>query len=123
MEERNSILEDIKMEEIEVSYFQRLITTLFDIVIEIGIIVAFYFLFPREPILKLLEVNSNMKYIITLIIIFAYRSICILLFEKTISMIICKVKYLNSNLQPLTSKERLIAVFLAKTSNIKYYKA
>ena len=51
MEERNSILEDIKMEEIEASYFQRLITTLFDIVIEIGIIVAFYFLFPREPIL------------------------------------------------------------------------
>ena len=122
MEENNSILDDIKIEEIEAPYFQRLITTLFDIIIEISIMVAFYFIF-KEPILKLLEVNSYMRYIITLIIIFAYRLVCILLFEKTIGMIISKVKYLNNDFQPLSSKERLIAVFATKTSNIKYYKA
>ncbi len=110
MEERDSILEDIKTEETEASYFQRLITTLFDIIIEISVMVAFYFIF-KDLIVKLLEVNSYMRYLITLIIIFAYRLICILLFEKTIGMIICKVKYLNNNLQPLSSKERLIAVF------------
>jgi uncharacterized RDD family membrane protein YckC len=122
MEESNSILDDIKIEEIEAPYFQRLITTLFDILIEISMMVAFYVIF-KEPILKLLEVNSYMRYIITLIIIFAYRLVCILLFGKTIGMIISKVKYLNNNLQPLSSKERLIAVFATKTSNIKYYKA
>ena len=122
MEESNSILDDIKIEEIEAPYFQRLITTLFDIIIEISMMVAFYLIF-KESILKLLEANSYMRYIITLIIIFAYRLVCILLFEKTIGMIISKVKYLNNSLQPLSSKERLIAVFATKTSNIKYYKA
>ena len=122
MEEKDSILGDIKAEEVEAPYLLRLITTLLDVIIEISIIVAFYFLFPRELILKLLNANSYMKYVIALSIVLIYRLICILLLGKTIGMIISRVKYLNSNLQQLSSKERLIAIFATKTSNIKYYK-
>jgi hypothetical protein len=122
MEEKDSILGDIKTEEVGAPYFQRLITILFDVIIEISIIVAFYFLFPRELILKLLDANSYMRYVIALIIVFTYRLVCILLFGKTIGMIISRVKYLNSNLQPLTSKEKIIAIIATKTSNIKFYK-
>ena len=122
MEEKDSILGDIKTEEVEAPYFQGIITTLLDVIIEISIIVAFYFFFPKELILKLFDANSYMKYVIALIIVFTYRLICILLFGKTIGMIISRVKYLNSNLQPLSPKEKLIAIFATKTSRIKYYK-
>ncbi len=123
MEEKDTILDDVKTEEVEAPYIQRLIATIIDVLIEISIILAFYYLFPKDIILKLLGANSFMKYIIALIIVFAYRMICILLSGMTIGMKISRVKYLNSNLQQLSSKERLIAVFATKTSNIKYYKA
>lgn len=123
MEEKDTILDNIKTEEVEAPYIQRLIATIIDLLIEISIIIAFYYLFPKDILLKLLGTNSFMKYIIALIIVFSYRMICILLYGMTIGMKISRVKYLNSNLQQLSSKERLIAVFATKTSNIKYYKA
>lgn len=122
MEENDSILGDIKTDEFEAPYFQRLIAILLDVIIEISIIVAFYFLFPSDLLLKLLDANSLMRYVIALIIVFAYRVICILIFRKTIGMLISSVKYLNSNLQPLSSKEKIIAIFATKTSKIKFYK-
>jgi hypothetical protein len=38
-------------------------------------------------------------------------------------MIICGVRYLNRDLQPLSLKERLVAVVASRTSDIRYYKA
>jgi hypothetical protein len=122
MEQNDSILDDIKIDAVEVPYFQRLAITVLDIAFEIGLMVAFYFLFPRDMMFKLLDANSYMKYVVTLFIIFFYRFCCILLFGKTIAMAICGVKYLNNNFQPLTTQERLTAVIRTKTSNIKFYK-
>jgi uncharacterized RDD family membrane protein YckC len=101
MEQNDSILDDIKMHEVEAPYFQRLAVTLLDLVFEIGLMVAFYILLPSETMYKLLGTTSYMKYIVTLFIIFFYRFSCIFLFGKTIGMAICGVKYLNNNLQPL----------------------
>lgn len=122
MEFKESILEDIKAEEIEVPYFQRLLINVVDAAIEIVILIGLYFLLPKEILNEIFAVSSLMKYAVTFIVLIAYRMICILLIGKTIGMIICKSKYLNSNLLPLTSKERITAVFLTRTSGIKNYR-
>ena len=123
MEEKDSILDDFKTEAVEASTSQRVITTLVDLVIEVSILVSFYFLFPRDLLLELLELNSFMRYILALVIILSYRLVCILISGRTIGMIMCGVKYLNRELQPLTLKERLVAVIASRNSNIKYYKS
>jgi hypothetical protein len=122
MEQNDSILSDIQIDEVEAPYFQRLVATVLDIVFEVGLMVAFYFLIPRDIMFQLLNIGSYMKFVVTLFIIFFYRLSCILLFGKTIGMAICGVKYLNTNFQPLTTQERLIAVIRTKTSNIRFYK-
>ena len=123
MEEKQSILEDIQAEETEAPYFQKFLTNLTDGLIEVAFIVAFYLLIPQETILSLYDISPYMRYAIVLPFIFGYRVICLLPFGKTIGMLICRTKYLNSKLLPLTTKEKLIAVFVTKTSGIKYYKA
>jgi uncharacterized RDD family membrane protein YckC len=123
MEEKQSILEDIETEEVEVPYMQRLLTNITDGIIEVIIIVAFYLIIPKEIIYKLFEMNSYMKYFVAFTIVFGYRLICFFLSGKTIGMLICRTKYLNAKLLPLTPKERLIAVFVTRASGIKYYKA
>jgi uncharacterized RDD family membrane protein YckC len=123
MEEKDSILENIKTEEVEVTYPQRFLTNIIDGVIEVAMMVALYFLVPGEFIFSLLEISAGTKYVVAFIIIFAYRLICILLSGKTIGMFICRSKYLNSKLLPLSLKERLISVFVTKPMGIRYFKA
>jgi uncharacterized RDD family membrane protein YckC len=53
---------------------------------------------------------------------FAYRFLCIALFERTIGMMGLRLKYLNAKLQPLSGKEKLLAVFAIQTSVAKKYK-
>ena len=122
MEEKDSILEDIKVEEVEAPYIQRMFINIIDGIMGVVIMVAIYFLLPNELITKLFAITPFIRYFIILIVVFSYRLICILLMGKTIGMIICRSKYLNNNLLPLSQKERLIAVFAAKQSGIKYYK-
>jgi uncharacterized RDD family membrane protein YckC len=122
MEEKHSILEDIKAEEVEAPYIQKLFTNITDGVIEAAFVVAFYLLAPQETILSLFDISPYMRYVIVLPFIFGYRLISILPFGKTIGMLICRTKYLNDKLLPLSPKERLISVFLTRTSGIKYYK-
>lgn len=76
----------------------------------------------KEMLSNLIRTRSYSTYIIILALMFLYRLICILLFSRTIGMMICRVKYLNSSLHPLISKEKLIAVFAIRTSAIRYYK-
>jgi len=122
MEQQESLLEDIKADEVEASYTQRLFTNIMDWIIEIVLIVGFYFFSPRKFIAQLFEINYLMKYIIAFSILFGYRLISILLTGKTIGMNISRVKYLNGDLLPLTTKEKLVAVFTTRTKEIKYYK-
>lgn len=122
MEQNDSILDDIKLHAVEARYFQRLAVTLLDLVFEIGLMVAVYFLLSREMMYKLLDANSYMKYVATLFIILFYRLSCILLFGKTIGMAICGVRYLDNDFQPLSMQQRLMAVIRTRTSDIKFYK-
>jgi hypothetical protein len=123
MEDKDSILDEIKAEETEVPYLQRLLTTVIDVAIELSLIIAFYFLLPRKFIAELFAINQYMKYVIAFIIIFSYRLVFIFLIGRTVGMILCRTKYLNKNLLPLLLKERLLSVFVTRTSGIKYYKA
>jgi uncharacterized RDD family membrane protein YckC len=123
MEDKESIFSDLETTEVESSYLQRVLINLIDWVIEILLLVSIYFFIPKEVILNLLTINPYSKYIIVLVVLLSYRLICILLFSKTIGMMICKVKYLNAGLQPLSSKEKMIAVFATRTAAIRYYKA
>ena len=122
MEQNDSILDDLNLSAGEAPYLQRLAVTLVDLLFEIALMVAVYFLLPAQVMYKLLDANSYMKYVVTLFIIFVYRFSCILLFGKTMGMAICGVKYLDNNFQPLTMQQRLMAVITTRTSNIKFYK-
>lgn len=121
MEEKESIFEDIKGEEIQVSSLHAVTANLIDWGIEVFIIIAFYFFFPRQILINLFEINSYIKYIIVLFLIFFYRLITILAFGKTIGMMVARIKYLNGDLLPLTQKEKSIAIFATRTASIRYY--
>ncbi|MGB4844679.1 MAG: RDD family protein [Ferruginibacter sp.] len=122
MEDKDSIFSDIQTTEVEAAYFQRALTNLIDWAIDILLIVTLYLLLPKEIISTLINTKSYSTYIIVFVLMLVYRLLCLLVFGKTIGMMLCKIKYLNSTLQPLTQKEKLIAVFAVRTSNIKYYK-
>jgi len=120
--EEKSFLENMGVGEVEIPHTHRILASIIDWVIEIIGIIAFYFLVPRNFVSQLSESIPYLKYIIAFLIIFGYRLICILSFDKTVGMKIFRIKYLNDNLLSLTPKEKLIAAFAAKTKKIKYYK-
>jgi uncharacterized RDD family membrane protein YckC len=122
MENTDSILSDIQNSETEASYFQRLLASLIDFAVEIFIVFSIYIIIPKEIILGLIGSNTYTSYILIFFILFLYRFICIILFQKTIGMMLCRLKYLNGDLQPLSIKQKLIAVFIPRTQSVKYYK-
>lgn len=122
MEQNESILEDINVAETEAPYGQRFLANLLDWIIEIAIMVGFYFLMPRDFITNLFTETPFMKYVVAIVLMLSYRFVCILATGRTIGMAICKIKYLNSNQEPLSATEKLTAVTI-KTAGIKYYKA
>lgn len=123
MEDQVSILEDIKGEEVEAPYFQRLLTNLFDWIIEVALMIAIYLLLPKEIIYKVFTVGPYMRYVFVFIVVLGYRLFCLFLLGKTIGMLICRSKYLNGQLQELSLKEKLTAVLVPKIFDIKYYKS
>jgi uncharacterized RDD family membrane protein YckC len=123
LENTDSILTDIENVETEASFLQRLFANLIDLVIEACVFVAIYVFVPREIILRTIGINPFTRYLFIFLLIVVYRLICIAIFQKTIGMILCRLKYLNYDLEPLTIKQKIIVVFVTKTSSIKYYKA
>jgi len=123
LENTDSILSDIKDVETEASFLQRLFANLIDLVIESSVFVAIYVFVPREIILQTIGINSFTRYLFIFLLIVVYRLICIVLFQKTIGMMLCRLKYLNYDLEPLTAKQKIIAILVTTTSSIKYYKA
>ena len=122
MNDDNSIFTDIKTDEIEASHFQRAVADILDWVIDVAFTVVFYLLLPKEMFANFIKSTSFGIYIIVIVIMFLYRLLAILVFNKTAGMMICRIKYLNADLKPLSAKEKLIAVFVLRTSRIKYYK-
>lgn len=122
MENTDSILSDIQNSEIEASYFQRLLASLIDFVVEILLVLVIYITIPKEIILRLIGSNTYTRYLLIFIILVLYRLISIAIFQKTIGMMLCRLKYLNGDLHPLSIKQKLIAAFIPRTQSIKYYK-
>ena len=122
MEEKDTIFSDINETEVEGSYFQKLFTSLIDVVISILLIILIYRMLPREISINLIRSASLARYIFIILMMTAYRFIFLLVFNKTIGMMICSVKYLNADFQPLSVKEKILAVFVIRTNSIKYYK-
>lgn len=122
MENTESILSDIKPPEIEAGMLQGFFTRLFDFAVDALILILFYLLLPWETVIQIIKTSP---YIIPAILIAAatlYRLLFLLLLNKTIGMMLCRVKLLNKDLQPLSNKEKLLSLFRSRFSSIKYYK-
>jgi len=122
MENDDSILSDIETPAIESTYWQRLFTNIIDWLVEVGLFVGIYWMIPLESIASFLDDKPYMTYVVLFILIFAYRFICLLSFEKTVGMMICGIKYLDASLQPLSAKQKMIAAVAIRTSTIRLYK-
>ncbi len=123
MDNNETIFSDLETNEVEPPYWQRLVANIIDAIIEIGLMVTIYFLMPADVWYSLLQERTFARYLIFFGVLFLYRLICILSIGRTIGMAICRIKYLNADLQPLSMKEKWIAVFAVRTPKIKYYKA
>lgn len=121
MENNDSILSAIESRETEATYIQRALSNGVDVVIEITIIIGLSFLisalFPG-----IISSNAYVRYSLVLAVMLLYRLLSVLLFQKTIGMIVLRLKYLNTHLEPLSRKEQLLAVAPFKTSRVKIYK-
>lgn len=123
MEEKDSIFTDLEPSETESSSGQRVLTNIIDWLIEMAMIVTVFVLMAKGIVPHIDNGAAYITYIIVFVIMFLYRLVCLLIFNRTAGMMICRIKYLNSELQPLSSKEKLIAVFAVRTARIRYYKA
>ncbi len=123
MEVQDTIFSDIEDPEVEGTYFQKLFTSLIDTVINLVPIVLIYKFLPQEVSINLIRKSSLNTYIFIILLIALYRLVLLLIFDKTIGMMICRLKYLNGKRQPLTIKEKFIAVFAIRTAKIRYYKS
>lgn len=122
MEDNESIFSNLNANETEASASQRFGTSLVDLGVNFLILIAIYQIVPLEILVRLTGVSSFLAFITIMLLLISFRLIFLLLFTKTIGMMICKVKFLNADLQPLSVKEKLLSAFRRRNSQIKYYK-
>ncbi|WP_462250942.1 RDD family protein [Ferruginibacter sp.] len=122
MDHNDTIFTDIQNHEAEVTMIQGFLTRLIDFAIDMGIIFLIYMLIPREAFLNLISLSSFIIPAIVILLIGVYRFLFLMLFNKTIGMMLCKVKFLNKEFKPLSSKEKVLSIFRTRFSSIKYYK-
>ncbi|MBS1512966.1 MAG: RDD family protein [Bacteroidetes bacterium] len=122
MEENESLLGDIEKEETEVTSGQRYIINLVDGIIEGIILVSVYFLLGREGRQSFYQYAFIFRYLVILLIVMGYRLVCIMITGKTIGMLLFKAKFLDKQLQPLTSPGKVQAAFNFLVRKIKLYK-
>lgn len=122
MDNNETIFSDLETHEVEPPYWLRVVANIIDAIIEIGLMVFIYLLMPYELWYNLMQEKRFARYLIFFSVLFLYRLICILSLGRTIGMLLCRIKYLNADLQPLSAKEKWIAVFAVRTPKVKYYK-
>lgn len=122
MENQDTIFSDITPKEIEAGMLQGFFTRLFDFAIDILVLVALYLLLPMDTILYLLSLSPVVYPLIIIAGSTAYRLIFLLSFNKTVGMMLCRVKLLNKDLQSLSPKEKFLSIFRSRFSSIRYYK-
>jgi uncharacterized RDD family membrane protein YckC len=123
MEPQDSILEDIEETPTELPRARRIAAGIIDGVVEVVLILSFYWIIPTQWLEFLAQYKPVSSYVVVFLWFTLYRLFTILLLQRTIGMILCRCKYLNEKLQPLSLKEKLIATIVNKSSKIKLYKA
>jgi uncharacterized RDD family membrane protein YckC len=121
MENDDTIFSDMHLDETEVSLIQGFLTRLIDFAVDIVILFLLYKFIPHDIIANLINGRSFMLFIIVITVAAAYQFVFLLLFNKTIGMMICQVKYLNKELKPLSAREKVLSIFRTRFSKIKYY--
>lgn len=122
MNNPENLLSEIKEPEVTVTFFQGFLIRLIDFIVDIGIIFLTYFLTPRQVSQDILSISPLMFPGIVVVTITLYRIVFLLLFNKTIGMMVCHAKLLNKNLQPLTPLEKMLSIFRTSFSATRYYK-
>jgi uncharacterized RDD family membrane protein YckC len=123
MQENNdTIFSEIEAAEMEATLLQRFMTGLIDFAIDILLIFLVYKIIPRDIFVSIAKLNSILIPIIVILLVAVYRFIFLMLFNKTIGMMVFKVKFLNKRFQPLSNKEKLLSIFRTRFSQIKFYK-
>ncbi|MEO7313216.1 MAG: hypothetical protein ABIX01_22715 [Chitinophagaceae bacterium] len=122
MEMQENFLADIQASEIEASYLQKILSQIIDAILEIGSLVIFYLTGPDEILYLIVRNEPVSNYIVVFTWFMTYRLLTILLLQRTIGMMVCTIKYLNNNLQPLSTGEKMIATFGLRMGKIKMYK-
>ncbi len=122
MENNDSIFSDIHPEETRASSIQVIFTRLIDFAVDICVVVLFYLLVPQDVLIAMVRKSSLVTPVIFITILTMYRLLLFLLFNRTIGMMLCRVKLLNGALSPLSPKEKFASLFRSWSSEIKYYK-
>lgn len=107
--------------EIQATPVQRFMTGLLDFAIDI----AFIFLLYITGVRSLISVSQlSPIHILVIVVLLStiYRYLFLLLFNKTIGMMVFKVKFLNMKLEPLSNVEKLYSIFRTRFSQIRLYK-
>ena len=121
MENNDTIFSEIGPEETEASFVQGFLTGVIDFAVDIAILFIIYILLPWN-IFVLINKYSIMLLLIIVSVTTMQRFLLLIYFNKTIGMMLCNVKYLNKELKPLSTKEKLVSTFRSRFSKIKYYK-
>jgi uncharacterized RDD family membrane protein YckC len=121
MEEKETIFDDMELTATEAAPLKRFLVSLIDWAVEVGLFVAFYFLMRNQSVSDLVSNQSWAFYFVIIIFMLAYRAVSIMGFGKTVGMMVCRLRYLNAKMQPLTTGEKWTAVFAVRTASIKYY--
>lgn len=121
MENNETIFSDIIPEETRASSFRVFFTKFIDFAADVVIFILLFKLVPRDIIRSAADNGSFIMLFIFIVTVTAYRFIFMLLFNKTLGMMICKVKLLNAALKPLSAKEKFSSLFRSWFSGIKYY--
>lgn len=122
METNDTIFSDITPTEVEATSLQGFSVRMIDFIIDIALIISIRFLIPAAVFTSLAGSTSFLFFVIVILVMTIHRFVLLSLFNKTIGMMICRVKFLNKDLQPLSAKEKLLSPFRTRFSTTKYYK-
>jgi uncharacterized RDD family membrane protein YckC len=123
MQDNNdTIFSEIESTEIDATPIQRFMTGFIDFAIDILFIFLIYKIAPTDLLQSLYNISSIIIPVVVLLLATVYRFIFLMLFNKTIGMMIIKVKFLNKTFQPLSNVEKLFSIFRTRFSQIKLYK-
>ncbi len=103
----------------EANAWKKNIAGIIDAAIIIAFVIGVTSLLPQN-ILDKLQRPIRIEFYI-LILLALYRLVLIIFLNEPVGMRICRIKFLNGSLQPLSLKEKILAAFFILTNGIGYY--